>query len=64
MERNYEIVLWSVVKSKAITRYCRTFSSSTDAQSRAVELNRELDMEHYPHVFWMVRLNSMKDEQQ
>jgi len=63
MEHDYEIVLWSNT-GRAITRYCRPFSSSTDAQSRAVELNRELDMEHYPHVFWMVRLNSMKDEQQ
>ena len=60
MERNYEIVLWSLVKAEAITRYCRTFTTSTDAQPRAEELNRELDKEHYPNVFWMVRLNSMK----
>ena len=55
-ERRYEIVLWS--DGKAITRYCKTFSSSTDAQTRAEELNRELDKEHYPSIFWMVRLNS------
>ena len=61
-ERNYEIVLWSDA-GKAITRYCRTFSSSTDAQLRVVELNRELDTEHYPCVFWLARLNSMKDGQ-